>query len=58
MLSKLKQTPFKVTLAILVLIAIFGLIAWTIPGAVIAIGIAAGTAWSVFVLLEYFIGSR
>jgi hypothetical protein len=56
MLSKLKQTPLKVTLAILVLIAIFGLIAWTVPGAVIAIGIAAGTTWSVFVLLEYFVG--
>ena len=58
MLSNLKQTPLKVYLAILVLLAIFGLVAWTIPGAVIAIGIAAGTAWSVFTLLEYFIGSR
>jgi len=57
MLSNLKQTPLKVYLAILVLLAIFGLVAWTIPGAVIAIGIAAGTAWSVFTLLEYFIGS-
>jgi len=56
MLSKLKQTPLKVTLAILVLIAILVFITWTIPGAIIALGIAAGTTWSVFVLLEYFIG--
>ena len=57
MLSNLKQTPFKIYLAILLLLAIFGLIAWAVPGAIIALAIAAATAWSVFVLLEYFIGS-
>jgi hypothetical protein len=56
MLTKLKQLPLEVLLAILVLFLILLFITWTIPGAVIAIGIAAGTTWSILVLLKYFIG--
>jgi hypothetical protein len=56
MLAKLKQTPPKVILAILLLLVIFGLIAWAVPGAIIALATAAATAWSVFTLLNYYIG--
>ena len=56
MLTKLKQLPLEVLLAILVLFLILVFIAWTIPGAVIGLAIAAGTTWSVFVLLEYYVG--
>jgi hypothetical protein len=54
LLEQLKQLPLKVLLATLVLLLILVLIAWTIPGAIIALGIAAATGWSVLVLLDYF----
>jgi xanthine/uracil/vitamin C permease (AzgA family) len=56
MLTKLKQLPLEVLLAILVLFLILVFITWNIPGAIIALVIVAATGWSILVLLEYFIG--
>jgi hypothetical protein len=55
MQTKVKQIPTKVKLAILVLLAIFLLITWAVPGAGITIGLAAAIGWSVLTLLDYFV---
>ena len=55
MLSKLQQMPLQVKLAMLVLLAVFVLILWAVPGAAIAIGLALATAYSLVIILDYFI---
>ena len=56
LLEQLKQTPFKVYLAVSLLLVLFVLIVWAVPGAIIALTLLAATAWSVFTLLNHYIG--
>jgi hypothetical protein len=56
MLAKLKQTPPKVLLAMLLLLVLFVAILWFIPPLALSIVVGLATAWSVFTLLNYWIG--
>jgi hypothetical protein len=56
MLSKLKQTPTKVLLAMLLLLVLFVAILWFIPPLAGSIVVALATGWSVFTVLNYWIG--
>jgi hypothetical protein len=56
MLAKLKQTPPKVLLAMLVLLVLFVAILWFIPPLALSIVVALATGWSVFTVLNYYIG--
>ena len=56
MLAKLKQTPPKVILAMLLLLVLFVAILWFIPPLALSIVVALATGWSVFTVLNYWIG--
>ena len=56
MLSKLKQTPPKVLLATLLLLVLVAFAIWLVPGAIIVLTLVAATGWSVFTVLNYWIG--
>jgi hypothetical protein len=56
MLAKLKQTPPKVLLATAMLLVLVAVTIWLVPGAIIALTLVAATGWSVFTVLNYWIG--
>jgi hypothetical protein len=56
MLAKLKQTPLKVLLAMLLLLVLFVALLWFIPLVALSIVVALATGWSVFTVLNYWIG--
>jgi hypothetical protein len=55
MLAKLKQTPLKVILAILILLAMLVTVMVLIPPAAIAVGIAFVLFWCINTLAEHYI---
>jgi hypothetical protein len=55
-LKQLKQTPPKVLLATLLLLVLFVAVLWFIPPLALSIVVGLATAWSVFTLLNYWIG--
>jgi hypothetical protein len=56
MLSKLKQTPPKVLLAMLLVLVLFVAILWFIPLGALSIVVALAAGWSIFTVLNYWIG--
>lgn len=55
MLNKILQMPTQVKLAVLFLLAVFALIAWAVPAAVVGLAITIAVAYCIVIVLDYFV---